>query len=274
MWGLNIKHWLSYFLLLSLVVWILAEAGKIKPEHLRLKLYSLWAQNKLCLSIQTNPILLWWWAGTHTAGPVTDLFLLHHPEHGHADIPTFYTCDEGLSALTQEGHATLERLEGMLAHSVAQQYHMAGVRTAETNAEFEGLSQARLVFLHLTSVLITAATLSLQMKFLKFPIFIFLIRNFSQTIWLSFSSFSRWCYKSITAVLIRFCWWDVCCWQMVWRWTQQRWRPVSLRMRTWSTGKLNMKWKILLKHVWRWSDCDRCCVSCSRVSSCVMWLFL
>ncbi|TMS07529.1 Methylosome subunit pICln [Larimichthys crocea] len=25
----------------------------------------------------------------------------------------------------------------MLAHSVAQQYHMAGVRTAETNAEFE-----------------------------------------------------------------------------------------------------------------------------------------
>ncbi|TMS07186.1 Methylosome subunit pICln [Larimichthys crocea] len=58
-------------------------------------------------------------------------------EHGHADIPTFYTCDEGLSALTQEGHATLERLEGMLAHSVAQQYHMAGVRTAETNAEFE-----------------------------------------------------------------------------------------------------------------------------------------
>ncbi|KAG8001749.1 Methylosome subunit pICln [Nibea albiflora] len=58
-------------------------------------------------------------------------------EHGHADIPTFYTCDEGLSALTQEGHATLERLEGMLAHSVAQQYHMAGVRTAETSAEFE-----------------------------------------------------------------------------------------------------------------------------------------
>ncbi|XP_049925900.1 methylosome subunit pICln [Epinephelus moara] len=57
--------------------------------------------------------------------------------HGHADIPTFYTCDEGLSALTQEGQATLERLEGMLAQSVAQQYHMAGVRTEETNAEFE-----------------------------------------------------------------------------------------------------------------------------------------
>uniref|UniRef100_A0A3P9PUZ9 Methylosome subunit pICln n=1 Tax=Poecilia reticulata TaxID=8081 RepID=A0A3P9PUZ9_POERE len=58
-------------------------------------------------------------------------------EHGHADIPTFYTCDEGLSALTQEGQATLERLEGMLAQSVSQQYHMAGVRTEETKAEFE-----------------------------------------------------------------------------------------------------------------------------------------
>ncbi|XP_029302391.1 methylosome subunit pICln [Cottoperca gobio] len=58
-------------------------------------------------------------------------------EHGHADIPTFYTCDEGLSALTQEGQATLERLEGLLAQSVAQQYHMAGVRTEETNPEFE-----------------------------------------------------------------------------------------------------------------------------------------
>lgn len=63
------------------------------------------------------------------------------PEHGHADIPTFYTCDEGLSALTQEGQATLERLEGMLAQSVAQQYRMAGVRTEETNADFEGLNQ-------------------------------------------------------------------------------------------------------------------------------------
>lgn len=58
-------------------------------------------------------------------------------EHGHADIPTFYTCDEGLSTLTQEGQATLERLEGMLANSVAQQYHMAGVRTEEANGVFE-----------------------------------------------------------------------------------------------------------------------------------------
>ncbi|KAK2846513.1 hypothetical protein Q5P01_009512 [Channa striata] len=58
-------------------------------------------------------------------------------EHGHVEIPTFYTCDEGLSSLTQEGQATLERLEGMLAQSVAQQYHMAGVRTEDTKAEFE-----------------------------------------------------------------------------------------------------------------------------------------
>ncbi|KAF7652502.1 hypothetical protein LDENG_00095920 [Lucifuga dentata] len=58
-------------------------------------------------------------------------------EHGQGDIPTFYTCEEGLSALTQEGQATLERLEGMLAQSVAQQYHMAGVRTDESNADFE-----------------------------------------------------------------------------------------------------------------------------------------
>ncbi|XP_068173002.1 methylosome subunit pICln [Antennarius striatus] len=58
-------------------------------------------------------------------------------EHGNANVSTFYTCDEGLSSLTQEGQATLERLEGMLAQSVAQQYHMAGVRTEETSAEFE-----------------------------------------------------------------------------------------------------------------------------------------
>ncbi|XP_077467504.1 methylosome subunit pICln isoform X3 [Stigmatopora argus] len=55
--------------------------------------------------------------------------------HGHADIPTFYTCDEGLSALTQEGQATLERLEGMLAQSVAQRYHMGGVRTQQGDGQ-------------------------------------------------------------------------------------------------------------------------------------------
>lgn len=58
-------------------------------------------------------------------------------ERGHGDIPSFYTCDEGLSALTQEGQATLQRLEGMLAQSVSPQYHMAGVRTEESRADFE-----------------------------------------------------------------------------------------------------------------------------------------
>lgn len=58
-------------------------------------------------------------------------------EQGQGDIPTFYTYEEGLSHLTTEGQATLERLEGMLAHSVAQQFHMAGVRTDEPSAEFE-----------------------------------------------------------------------------------------------------------------------------------------
>ncbi|XP_016303157.1 methylosome subunit pICln [Sinocyclocheilus anshuiensis] len=56
---------------------------------------------------------------------------------GQGDVPTFYTYEEGLSHLTAEGQATLDRLEGMLAQSVAQQYHMAGVRTDVPSAEFE-----------------------------------------------------------------------------------------------------------------------------------------
>ncbi|XP_072550944.1 methylosome subunit pICln isoform X2 [Salminus brasiliensis] len=58
-------------------------------------------------------------------------------EQGQGDIPTFYTYEEGLSQLTVEGQATLERLEGMLAQSVAEQFHMAGVRTDEPSAGFE-----------------------------------------------------------------------------------------------------------------------------------------
>ncbi|XP_017321511.1 methylosome subunit pICln isoform X1 [Ictalurus punctatus] len=58
-------------------------------------------------------------------------------ETGQGDIPTFYTYEEGLSHLTTEGQATLQRLEGMLAQSVTQQFHMAGVRTDEPSAEFE-----------------------------------------------------------------------------------------------------------------------------------------
>uniref|UniRef100_A0A8C3MC28 Methylosome subunit pICln n=1 Tax=Geospiza parvula TaxID=87175 RepID=A0A8C3MC28_GEOPR len=53
------------------------------------------------------------------------------------DIPSFCTYEEGLSHLTAEGQATLERLEGMLAQSVSTQYNMAGVRTEDSIREFE-----------------------------------------------------------------------------------------------------------------------------------------
>ncbi|XP_003226015.1 methylosome subunit pICln [Anolis carolinensis] len=58
-------------------------------------------------------------------------------EIGQGDIPSFYTYEEGLSHLTAEGQATLERLEGMLAQSISTQYHMAGVRTEDSARDFE-----------------------------------------------------------------------------------------------------------------------------------------
>ncbi|XP_061484995.1 methylosome subunit pICln isoform X2 [Rhineura floridana] len=58
-------------------------------------------------------------------------------EMGQGDIPSFYTYEEGLSRLTAEGQATLERLEGMLAQSISTQYHMAGVRTEDSVRDFE-----------------------------------------------------------------------------------------------------------------------------------------
>ncbi|KAM3837542.1 methylosome subunit pICln isoform 1-T1 [Vipera latastei] len=58
-------------------------------------------------------------------------------EIGQGDIPSFYTYEEGLSHLTTEGQATLERLEGMLAQSISTQYHMAGVRMEDTPGQFE-----------------------------------------------------------------------------------------------------------------------------------------
>ncbi|XP_059421344.1 methylosome subunit pICln-like isoform X8 [Carassius carassius] len=57
------------------------------------------------------------------------------------DVPMFYSYEEGLSQLTAEGQATLERLEGMLAQSITQQYHMAGVRNDEPSAQFEGFPE-------------------------------------------------------------------------------------------------------------------------------------
>ncbi|NP_001081766.1 methylosome subunit pICln [Xenopus laevis] len=50
-------------------------------------------------------------------------------EQGQVDVPTFYTYEEGLSHLTTEGQATLERLENMLSNSIGNQHTMAGVRT-------------------------------------------------------------------------------------------------------------------------------------------------
>ncbi|KAM5179930.1 methylosome subunit pICln [Mantella aurantiaca] len=58
-------------------------------------------------------------------------------ERGQGEGPTFYTYEEGLSHLTAEGQATLERLEGMLADSVGGQHTMAGVRTEGSALEFE-----------------------------------------------------------------------------------------------------------------------------------------
>ncbi|XP_047593866.1 methylosome subunit pICln-like [Lutra lutra] len=58
-------------------------------------------------------------------------------EQGQGDIPTFYTYEEGLSHLTAEGQATLERLEGMLSQSVSSQYNMAGVWTEDSIRDYE-----------------------------------------------------------------------------------------------------------------------------------------
>uniref|UniRef100_A0A8C9PTA4 Methylosome subunit pICln n=1 Tax=Spermophilus dauricus TaxID=99837 RepID=A0A8C9PTA4_SPEDA len=58
-------------------------------------------------------------------------------EQGQGDIPTFYTYEEGLSHLTAEGQATLERLERMLSQSVSSQCNMAGVRTEDPVRDYE-----------------------------------------------------------------------------------------------------------------------------------------
>lgn len=68
----------------------------------------------------------------------SDKHKLGFAELEQGDIPSFYTYEEGLSHLTAEGQATLERLEGMLAQSVSTQYNMAGVRTEDSIREFEG----------------------------------------------------------------------------------------------------------------------------------------
>ncbi|KAM9321601.1 methylosome subunit pICln [Gastrophryne carolinensis] len=57
-------------------------------------------------------------------------------EQGQGEVPSFFTYEEGLSHLTAEGQATLERLEGMLA-SAENQHTMAGVRTEGTAADHD-----------------------------------------------------------------------------------------------------------------------------------------
>ncbi|XP_010869108.2 methylosome subunit pICln [Esox lucius] len=51
-----------------------------------------------------------------------DEYDVEEAEQGQIDLPTFSNFEEGLSQLTVEGQATLGRLEGMLADSVAQQH--------------------------------------------------------------------------------------------------------------------------------------------------------
>ncbi|KAJ8267019.1 hypothetical protein GJAV_G00137370 [Gymnothorax javanicus] len=58
-----------------------------------------------------------------------DEYDVEKAEEGQVDVPTFCTFEEGFSHLTLEGQATLERLESMLAESIASQPCMAGVRT-------------------------------------------------------------------------------------------------------------------------------------------------
>ncbi|KAJ8386618.1 hypothetical protein AAFF_G00168500 [Aldrovandia affinis] len=66
-----------------------------------------------------------------------DEYDVEEAEQGQADLPTFCTYEDGLSHLTLEGQATLERLEGMLAESVSNQSRMAGVRTEVSCAELD-----------------------------------------------------------------------------------------------------------------------------------------
>ncbi|CAN9493052.1 unnamed protein product [Ophioblennius macclurei] len=66
-----------------------------------------------------------------------DEYDVEEAEHGQVQVPTFYTCEEGVSMLTQEGQAVLQRLEGMLQQSVAQQYRMGGVRRDDAKDDCE-----------------------------------------------------------------------------------------------------------------------------------------
>ncbi|XP_062870208.1 methylosome subunit pICln-like isoform X2 [Trichomycterus rosablanca] len=71
-----------------------------------------------------------------------DEYDVEEAEQGQIDLPTYYSFEEGMSQLTVEGQATLERLEGMLAQSSAQQSCMAGVRTDDVPPAIDNGSNA------------------------------------------------------------------------------------------------------------------------------------
>ncbi|XP_060765507.1 methylosome subunit pICln-like isoform X3 [Neoarius graeffei] len=67
-----------------------------------------------------------------------DEYDVEEAEQGQIDLPTYYSFEEGLSQLTMEGQATLERAEGMLGQSSDPQRCMAGVRTEDAAATVDG----------------------------------------------------------------------------------------------------------------------------------------
>ncbi|CAB1316639.1 unnamed protein product [Coregonus sp. 'balchen'] len=71
-----------------------------------------------------------------TAYPKEHLYVMVNTklkEQGQIDLTAFYNFEDGLSQLTLEGQATLEKLEGMLANSASQKHHcVAGAMPEDT----------------------------------------------------------------------------------------------------------------------------------------------
>ncbi|MCJ8742249.1 hypothetical protein PDJAM_G00079960 [Pangasius djambal] len=66
-----------------------------------------------------------------------DEYDVEEAEQGQIDLPTYYSFEEGMSQLSMEGQATLERLEGTLGQSSAPQRCMAGVRSEDAAAALD-----------------------------------------------------------------------------------------------------------------------------------------
>lgn len=71
-----------------------------------------------------------------------DEYDVEEAEQGQIDLPTYYSFEEGMSQLTVEGQATLEKLEGMLARSSASSCCMDGVRTADVEPANDNKSKS------------------------------------------------------------------------------------------------------------------------------------